>query len=153
MAIHSWSHYQRVVTSFTGALTNGTQHGAWVDRTGFRRAGIILDGWTGSATTLNFIIEEADTSGGVGSAAVTGGVTSSSNDLAALTNPVLSAAVLASQALPGPWVIDLDLQKRKQFLRVSVVGTGTAGGADAKIVLAEPLSTPPLQVNDPPFNA
>jgi hypothetical protein len=120
--IHRFSQNIKAVVSFDNTLANSTQNGVFVDCLGFRRAAIIFNTWTGSATTSNFTVSEsADGSTGV----------------VTVAGATLGAAVVASTADAGTQIVDVDLSKRLRYLRVNSVGTGTAGNASATLLLYE----------------
>jgi hypothetical protein len=111
-------------TSFDGPLTNATQNGTGVDTRGFRRAALYAHLFTGTATTAQITISDSPDNSTF--TVVTGG-----------TDPAV--AIVASTADADPYLVNIDLAKRQRYIRVNVVGTGTAGNAAVGFLLYEPL--------------
>lgn len=132
--IHSPSQQVMSAVSISGVLTNGTVTGAAVDTFGYTRAKLVFITDTGSATTSNYTVTECDTSGGSYSSAITG-----------LT---LTSAVVASTTTTV-YVQDLDLTKRKRFLKAEVVGTGTNGTGAVLFELYNAADMAVTQTNTP----
>lgn len=122
--IHTLSANMKFATAFDGALANSTQNGTGVDTQGYRRAGVIVHVFTGGATTANFNIQDSP----------------DNSTWTTVTGGTLGTAIVASTADAAPYVIDVDLAKRQRYLRVQIIGTGTAGNAAADVVLYEPLN-------------
>lgn len=120
--LHTFFDAVKAVTSFNAVLANSTQNGTGVDTLGFRRAAILINGWTGAATTLNFQIQDSPDN------------TTWTN----VTGGTLGAAIAASTADTDPYKYNIDLAKRQRYLRVQIIGTGTAGNASAVVLLFEP---------------
>lgn len=128
--IHNFSAHFALRASFNGALTAATQNGTSVDTQGFRRAAVVLDMYTGAATTVNFQLQD-------------------SPDNATWTNVTggtLGAAIVASTTEFNQ-IVDVDLAKRQRYLRVQIIGTGTAGNASAQVLLYEAWNAPPTETN------
>ena len=120
--LHTFFDAVKAVFSFDAVLANSTQNGAGVDTLGFRRAAILINGWTGAATTLNWQIQD-------------------SPDNSTWTNVAggtLGSAIAASTADADSYKYNIDLAKRQRYLRVQVIGTGTAGNCSAVVLLYEP---------------
>jgi hypothetical protein len=132
MNIHTFWDSVVAKTSFNGALANSTQAGTGVDTQGYRRAALYAHLFTGAATTAQITISDSpDNSTWT---IVTGG-----------TDPAV--AVPASTADTGPYLVNIDLAKRQRYLRVNVIGTGTAGNAAVGFLLFEPLNAGVTNVN------
>ena len=112
--------------------------GAGIDCQGFEVAGIYVNsGINGSSGTVDITIEQSDDNGVADAfAAVTGAVFAQITE--ATDNTIYNAS--------------LDLQARKRFIRVvAVVGTA-ACDFGVVVVLGEPQSAPPSQVNTTSFS-
>ncbi len=129
--LHTYGDNVKVVNSVCLALANSTQTGTAVDCLGFRRAAIVFTTNTGSATTSNFIVKDS---------------ADNSTFSAAIAGATLGSAVAASTA-EFTQVVNVDLAKRQRYLRVDLVGTGTAGFAVANVHLLEPILAAPTQEN------
>jgi hypothetical protein len=132
--IHSGSANIFFGMSFDAVLTSATQNGAAVDCLGFSRATLLFNAWTGAATTVNFTVSESDTSGG---------------SYTVVTGATLASAIVASTADAGTQCLDIDLTKRKRFLRINIVGTGTAGNASGVFALFNPMDAAVTQTVTP----
>jgi hypothetical protein len=134
--VHTLSDHIKVATSFNGVLANSTQAGTGVDTQGYRRAMAYVNVFTGAATTANFTISDSP----------------DNSVWTVVTGATLAAAIVASTADTGGYLVNIDLAKRQRYLRVNIVGTGTAGNAVAGIILYEPMNAattnvfPPLSV-------
>lgn len=124
--IHNFSQVCQSVLSFDGALANSTQNGTAVNTLGYRRACVLVNTFTGAATTANFNLQES---------------ADGSTNWASVSGATLGSAIAASTADTGAYMIDVDLAKRKQYLRVQCIGTGTAGNMVATVLLLEPENT------------
>lgn len=131
--IHNLSAHVKPVTSFDGALANSTQSGTGVDTQGYRRASVFINAFTGSATTFNYQVQDSP----------------DNSTWTNVTGATLGSAVAASTADGAPYIVDLDLAKRQRYVRVQIIGTGTAGNAAATVVLYEAFNAAPTQVNTP----
>lgn len=130
MPIRTFSANILVASSFNGPLTNATQNGTGVDTRGYRRAALIVDAYTGVATTFNFILQ--DSPDNATWTTVTGGT--------------LGAAVVAS-TVDYVQVVDIDLAKRQRYVRAQIVGTGAAGNASADMLLYGPFNAGVVNIN------
>lgn len=128
--VHTFSSNFKVASSFNGVLANSTQNGAGVDTQGFRRAAVVVDLFTGAATTANFNVQDSP----------------DNSTWTTVTGGTLGTAVVASTT-DYVQVIDLDLAKRQRYVRVQVIGTGTAGNAVADVVLYEALNAAVANTN------
>lgn len=124
--IHTLFDSVKAVTAFNGAITNATQNGTGIDTQGYRRAAVYAHLFTGASTTLQVTLSDSPDN-------------STWTVVTGSTNPAV--AIVASTADTGPYLFNIDLAKRQRYVRVNVVGTGTAGNAAVGILLYEPLNS------------
>lgn len=127
-----------VTSGFNAALANSSQNGVAVDTRGFRNVAAVIDIVTGASTTAQVKIQES-ADGSTGWTDITGSTTP-------------STAQVASQPGSGiggvPYIINISLAApRLRYLRVVVIGTGTAGQAVVDFVLFNAYNSPPTQAN------
>lgn len=132
MNVHTLSDNVVPICSAQGAITAAAITGAAVDTKGWRRAAaIVFGGPTGAGTTEIAKVQECATSGGTFTD-VTNATT------ATITTALAAAASGGAQA----GLIDLDLAKRLEFLKIVATGAGAsaAGVVAAGFLLYEPAN-------------
>lgn len=137
MAQHTFTAYNNPTMAFApAAYTSGTQNGSTIDTVtqGLpRRACLLVFHNPGAATTSNYQLQD-------------------SPDNSTWTNvsgATLSTPVAAST--PTVTACEIDMAKRARYLRVQIIGTGTAGAAAATIVAFENEYLKPLAAPTPIF--
>jgi hypothetical protein len=128
---HRFSQNNLVKSAFNGALANSTQNGAGIDCLGYRRGAFLISATTGASTTFNYTVQDS---------------ADNSSWNTALSGVTLASAQAASTS-NAAYVVDLDLSKLNRYVRLNVVGTGTAGQVGALLVLGEGILAAPTQDN------
>lgn len=121
--LHTLSSVVRVARSFTVTITAASTNGAVVDTRGFTRALAIFDSApSGTGTASDCKLQEGDQADGSDMADVTG---------AAFAQVTTSGGAKIQ-------VMDIDLSKRKRYLRLVHTGSGgsAAGAATGMIALS-----------------
>lgn len=137
MAIHTYSDNVLVKNGFSpAAMTNSTQNGAGVDLrqtngAPYRRAALVVNLNPGAATTANFQLQDSPDN-------------STWTNVAGAT---LGSAVAASTE--ATQIVNIDTAKRQRYVRVQIIGTGTAGAASAEFHLYEGENLAPAQDSTP----
>lgn len=133
--MHTLSAHALVKSSLSLAPTNATQNGDGVDTLGYRRAMLVIAAVTGNTTTVQVGIQESDDNSTFG-ATITGS-----------TNPaVAQAANLPASGNAGVvYLTEIDLSKRKRYLRAVLIGTSTNGAVAASFVLFNAWNAAPAQ--------
>jgi hypothetical protein len=131
--IHTGSANVLFGLSFDAVLANSTQNGTGVDTLGYSRATVLFNAWTGSGTTVNFTVSDSP----------------DNTTFTVVTGATLASAIAASTADAGTQCVDIDLTKRQRYLRVNIVGTGTAGNACAIIACFNPANAAVTQAVTP----
>jgi len=134
--LHTLSDSIVALTAFNGATSVGTGSGVAINTQGYRRGAFVITAKGGATSTVNFALTECATVGGTYSAAISG--------------TFLATAIPATTAA-GTYVLNVDLAKRLQFLKLTVTGTATDGSMNAVFlgVNNENLGVAGLQENTP----
>lgn len=118
---HRLSQNLQVTNSVCLAPTAGTQNGASVDTLGYRRGQVAVTINTGAGTTINFQVQDSPD-----------GITWTNVSGATLGTPVAASTAEAT------YLVDVDFAKRQRYVRVQLIGTGTAGFMVANVLLGQP---------------